>query len=79
VMAKAVCRYGFVAEPHNGVFLVSPAGKDSNGVITCYDLGGLMGSWEMKEGGVFFEADDNSCLCKNAGRKAKDYAGNKNG
>lgn len=54
-------KFGFVAEPHNGNWQASPATKN-NSEVTCYDLGGFLGSWKMIEGGVFFESQENKAL-----------------
>lgn len=70
--------YGFVAEPHrNNYYLVSPAAQE--GVeVTCYDLSGFLGSWKMKEGGVFFPTISGDTLCEQAMNMAYAYAKGKN-
>lgn len=70
---------GFVAEPHkNGFYIVSPA-TISDGVITCHDPSGFLGSWEMKQGGVFFKSISGSCFCNETMSLASEYAKFKNG
>lgn len=53
--------YGFAVEPHKS-WLVTPATKE-NGVIRCHDLSGFMGSWDMKQGGIFIESVSGASLC----------------
>ena len=66
--------FGFVAEPHKGGrYLVSPA-RLCDGLVTCSDLSGFMGSWLMKDGGVFFPSIDNKPLCRQALANANQYA-----
>ena len=72
--------YGFVAEPHkNGYYIVSPATQEGS-VVRCHDLSGFCGSWDMKEGGVFFEgvSGESVVLCKYAMDAANTYAGEMN-
>lgn len=66
--------FGFVAEPHkNGYYLVSPATKEGD-TIKCHDLSGFLGSWNMKQGGTFFESTSGDCLCPDALSQASEYA-----
>lgn len=66
--------YGFVAEPHkNGYWLVSPATKEDD-LIRCHDLSGFLGSWNMKQGGVFFPSPTNDSLCNVALQEANTFA-----
>ena len=46
--------YGYVSEPHRGGEHLVINASNENGVIRCHDLSGFMGSWIMKDGGVFF-------------------------
>ena len=70
--------YGFAAEPHkNNTWLVSPATRE-DGQVTCHDLSGFCGSWQMKLGGEFFPSPDNSSLCSVAIHQANNYAQDKN-
>lgn len=73
--------FGFVAEPHrNNCFLLFPATKDKDtGDIVCHDTSGFCGSWKMKDGGVFFKAETDSCFCEEAMGKAIDYCNQMNG
>lgn len=71
--------YGFVAEPHrDNYWLSSPASKDENGVIRCHDLSGFLGSWNMKEYGVFFPCETDSLFCKVAMKKSEELCRSKN-
>lgn len=65
--------YGFVAEPHGGRYIVTPATME-NGVIRCHDISGFCGSWDMKAGGVFFPEEGGGALCDIAKAKACKYA-----
>lgn len=66
--------YGFVTEPHkNNYWLVSPATKEGD-LIRCHDLSGFLGSWGMKQGGVFFPSPDNDSLCNIAMQEANAFA-----
>lgn len=70
--------FGFVAEPHrNGYYLVSPATKEGD-KVTCYDLSGFLGSWEMKVGGIFFESISGENLCNHTMQTAQAFANSKN-
>lgn len=70
--------FGFVAEPHrNGYYLVSAASQEGDTTV-CSDLSGFLGSWKMKEGGVFFPTISGETLCKEAMQMANDYAREKN-
>lgn len=70
--------FGFVAEPHrNNVYFVTPACKE-DGTVTCHDLSGFLGSWKMREGGVFFPTISGDTLCEEAMQMANDYAKEKN-
>lgn len=70
--------FGFVAEPHrNNYWLVTPATKEGDSV-TCHDCSGFMGSWPMKEGGIFFPCETDNVFCDIAQRKASAYAKEKN-
>ncbi len=67
--------FGFVSEPHkNNKYLVTPATKDGHGEITCHDTSGFLGSWKMKEGGVFFEEEGGGVYCQKALDKANTHA-----
>lgn len=70
--------YGFVAEPHrNTSWLVFPATRKDE-QVTCYDLAGFCGSWQMKLGGEFFLSPNNSSLCAIAMHQANNFAQEKN-
>ena len=73
--------YGFVAEPHrNNYHIISPATKDSEtGLVTCHDLAGFCGSWNMHDGGVFFECTEGEPFDQVAMDKASAYCKQKNG
>lgn len=64
-------RYGFVAEPHKS-WIASPA-SEVDGVVTCHDLSGFLGSWKMKNGGVFFPSERNEAMDDEAMKKALEY------
>ena len=70
-MSKKV--FGFAVELHNKTHLVFPASKEE-GIIRCHDLSGLRGSWDMKEGGVFFPQESADILCDIALEKANEFA-----
>lgn len=70
--------YGFVAEPNrNNCYFVSAATKEGE-EVTCHDLSGFLGSWKMREGGIFFPTVSGDTLCKEAMQMANDYAMEKN-
>jgi hypothetical protein len=70
--------FGFVAEPHrNNCYFVSAATEEGD-KVTCHDLSGFLGSWKMREGGVFFPTVSGETLCKEAMQMANDYAREKN-
>lgn len=66
--------HGFVVEAHkNNYYLVSPATVE-NDTIICHDISGFLGSWEMKEGGIFFMCKQNKPLCEDTLSLASKYA-----
>ncbi|QCQ59082.1 hypothetical protein HOV44_gp004 [Rheinheimera phage Barba5S] len=73
-MSESDTTYGFVAEPHrNGHYFVNAA-TSTSGEVTCYDLAGFLGSWKMKDGGVFFPSVSGESFCPITLKKAQDYA-----
>ena len=71
--------FGFVSEPHKHSYhLVSPATK-IDGEITSHDLSGYLGSWPMKEGGVFFASISGEAICTETMKLANEYARKING
>lgn len=70
--------FGFAAEPHKE-WLYSPATKDvTTGKVTCHDPSGFVGSWDMKDGGVFFEQEGGGSYCEKAAKKAGEYCSKMN-
>jgi len=72
-------QFGFVAEPHkNDYWCVSPATLEDDGSVTCHDLAGFCGSWQMKPNGVFFPCETEGVFCELAMEKASTFARGKN-
>lgn len=68
--------HGFAAEPHK-TWLASPA-VEIQGKVTCHDSSGFLGSWEMKDGGVFFASENNIIFDQKAMDKALNYCNEMN-
>lgn len=64
-------RHGFASELHKE-WMASPA-IENEGAVTCHDPSGFLGSWKMKDGGVFFASERNEPFDGEAMKKALEY------
>lgn len=73
-------KFGFASEPRrDGTYFIAPSTiNQDNGKVTCHDVSGFAGSWDMAEGGVFFPEEGGGSLCSAALDKAQNHADNEN-
>ena len=69
-------KYGFAVEP-NRRWSVTPATQE-DGIVTCHDISGFMGSWKMNEGGRFFECPDGDILNQATLEEAQSFGRERN-